>query len=152
MEVSGGRGHWRVEVCMSVNPDDAEVRTLLGMPPHRANAQTGKGGALSISAAWGYCCESRMLSCKIPVTCGRLPAWQACIQPPQLGSRHLTASCWLHPHCEESWHPCRVCLPQWCERWGHQSHGQSSLGTNVWNQLEISCNSLSLKITPVICF
>lgn len=71
------------------------------------------------------------------VTCGRLPAWQACTQPPQPGSRHPTASCWLHPHCEESWCPCRARLPQWCESWGHQSHRRSSLGTNVGNQLAI---------------
>lgn len=121
-------------------------------PPTDPIPRLERGGALSISATWGYCCEPSMLSCKIPVTCGRLPAWQACIQPPQPGLRHLPASCWLHPHCEETWHPCRVRLPQWCERWGHQSHGQSSLGTNVWNQLQISCKPPALKIAPVICF
>lgn len=50
VEVPRRRGHRRVEVGVSVHPDDTEVRTLLGVAPHRPDTQTGKGGASSASA------------------------------------------------------------------------------------------------------
>lgn len=44
VEVPRWRAHRRVQVCVSVNPDDTEVRTPLGVAPHRADAETGRGG------------------------------------------------------------------------------------------------------------
>lgn len=46
VQVPRWRGHWRVQVCVSINPDDTEVRRLLGMPTHRSNTETVKGVAL----------------------------------------------------------------------------------------------------------
>lgn len=43
VEVPRRRGHWRVQVRVSVDPDDAQVRTLLGVATHRSNTETGRG-------------------------------------------------------------------------------------------------------------
>lgn len=43
MEVSWWWGHWCINVCMSINPDEAQVRTLLGMTSHRSNTQAVNG-------------------------------------------------------------------------------------------------------------
>lgn len=43
VEVPRWRGHRRVQVRVSVDPDDTEVRTLLGVPTHRSNTQAGRG-------------------------------------------------------------------------------------------------------------
>lgn len=145
MEVSRWRSHGGIHICMSINPDEAQVRTLLGMATHWSNskAMKGQGESNYISNTCGkmiYTSLAHHLTYSTVgilwapdpeiITCGRLQAWQGCAQHQWLCSLHQTASYLLHPQCEETSHPYRVHPFQEFGSWGHQSRGQSSLRNN----------------------
>lgn len=124
VEVSWRRGHWSVNVCVGINPDKTQVRTLLGVASHRPNGQ-----------AWGEIDRGPSESgnhlkdfARYDVaTCGHPLAWPACGQLQLLCLWPQPASYWRRQRCEESSHPWTGRPSRCGGNWGHQSHGRSSL-------------------------
>lgn len=54
VEVSRRGSHRSVHICMGINPDEAQVRTLLGMATHWSESQAVKGRGASDICRSGY--------------------------------------------------------------------------------------------------